>query len=78
MLFLLFFSSDDDGDDERCKREWIQELKQMCRYGGLIDAHTHRRAALLKVLKQRIGRVYYQVFSIKNYAKLCKIIQAFW
>jgi len=18
----------------RCKREWIQELKQMCRYGG--------------------------------------------
>lgn len=37
----------------------------MCRYGRLIDAHTHRRAALLKVLKQRIGRVYYQVFSIK-------------
>jgi hypothetical protein len=41
MLFLLFFLlSDDDGDDERCKREWTQVLKQMCRYGGLIDAHT--------------------------------------
>jgi len=73
MLFLLFFSSDDDGDDERCKREWIQELKQMCRYGGLIDAHTHTQAS--STVEGVQAKNWKSLLPSFQHQKLCKIMQ---